>query len=79
VCDAPFLILQSRGGSGRVNGKGAKVIAPARSRKKILSWVDTPDEVYFVADTTVRYVVLHVITGSLLGGLLGTEREGVSE
>jgi len=41
-----------------VNGKGGKMAtAPARSRKKILSWVDTPDEVYFVADASMRYVV----------------------
>jgi len=51
---------QSRGGS-RVNGKGGKLaVAPTRSRKKILSWVDTPDEVYFVADTITRYVALEV-------------------
>jgi len=49
---------QSRGGSGRVNGRGGKMaVAPTRSRKKILSWVDTPDEVYFVADTSTRYAV----------------------
>ena len=41
-----------------MNGKGAKTaMAPTRSRKKILSWVDTPDEVYFVADTGIRYAV----------------------
>jgi len=51
---------QSRVGS-RVNGKGGKLaVAPTRSRKKILSWVDTPDEVYFVADTSTRYVALEV-------------------
>jgi len=39
-----------------VNGKAGKLtVAPTRSRKKILSWVDTPDEVYFVADTSTRY------------------------
>jgi len=57
LCDC-----QSRGGSGRVNGRGGKMaVAPTRSRKKILSWVDTPDEVYFVADTSTRYAapVLH--------------------
>jgi len=34
--------------------------APTRSRKKILSWVDTPDEVYFVADTSIRYAKLSI-------------------
>ena len=39
-----------------MNAKGGKTaVAPTRSRKKILSWVDTPDEVYFVADTSTRY------------------------
>ena len=56
--DTSLLCYQSRGGGGRVNGKGGKMsAAPTRSRKKILSWVDTPDEVYFVADAGTRYVL----------------------
>jgi len=41
-----------------VNGRGGKIaVTPTRSRKKILSWVDTPDEVYFVADQGTKYAM----------------------
>lgn len=49
----------------RVNGKGAREVLVGRSRKHILNWVDTPDDVYFVSNQSTRKLRRQMPSGQL--------------
>lgn len=43
-----------------MNGRGGKIII-GRGRKNISSWMDTPDDVYFVATEATRWELSHYL------------------
>lgn len=53
-----FVLFQMRGATvNRLNGSGInKTQAANRARRHMLSWMDTPDDLLFVATDDIKYL-----------------------